>query len=326
MSMDSHIRVYIEANWNALGCLPPVAYKVLISLCQRADGLGRCFPSAERIAEDCGCHVDSVWASLKTLEEGRYIGYLRRNEYDVVTGRKLPNVYLVNPHFICIALEWQEEALKLWSAIYSNHPMPLSDFSGINQQQEPAPETNTIESESRTNNNNQHFRESGEAGQPPQSKKSAGEKSKKAEKPKANRQNDSDSEPAAQNQQGEAPQRSKKRGGSAGYRNPDPIAAPIPDDLLERLANRVNSLGVPIPLARGFVMAYGGEMVEAALLQLAAAKRKGQEIANDGGFFRHLLQNNLIDSSLPEALQKTMSADDKYRARLEELNWTNWSE
>lgn len=303
--MDSHIRVYIEANWNALGCLPPIAYKVLISLCQRADMLGRCFPSAERIADDCGCHVDSVWTSLKTLEDGRYIGYLRRNEQDPVTGRWMPNVYMVNPHFICIALEVQDSAMQLWSSVYTNHPMPLSEKLGTNQQQEPAPETNTNKPKKETNNNNQHSLENVGAGDDSQNQKAPDSKKQKAKSEKPKSQDDSDD---SQNQQGEAPQRSKKRGSSAenpNYRNPDPIAAPIPDDVLERLANRVNQLGVPIPLARGFVMAYGGEICESALLQVAAAKSKGQEIKNEGGFFRHLLQNNLIDKSLPKILQTT---------------------
>lgn len=302
--MDSHIRVYIEANWNALGCLPPIAYKVLLCLVQRADGVGRCFPSAERIADDCGCQVDSVWRSLKTLEDGRYIGYLRRNEQDPITGRWLPNVYMVNPHFICIAVEQQESAMQLWSAVYSNHPMPLSDFQGTNQQQEPTPETNTSKPTKETNNNNQRSSESVGDAETPQAQKLAGEKSKKAKKPTTKPQDDSQNGAEQQNQQSEAPQRSKKRGSSAPtYKNPDPIAAPIPDGLLEALANRVNQLGVPIPLARGFVMGYGADTVESALLQVAAAKRHGQEIQNEGGFFRHLLQNNLIDSSLPEILR-----------------------
>jgi helix-turn-helix protein len=294
--MDSHIRVYIEANWHALGCLPPIAYKVLISLVQRADSLGRCFPSAERIAEDCGCNIDSVWTALKALEENRFMGYLRRNEQDIVTGRWLPNVYMVNPQFICIASEFQEDAFRLWSAI-----KPLSEISATNQQQEPTPRTNTKELTTETNNNNQRSIENGVLGEAPQNSESPPEKSKK---PKSKKTKSPDDSGAANNKQSEAPQRSKKRGGSAAtYKNPDAIVAPIPDAPLEQLANRVNRLGVPIGLARGFVMSYGGAMVEAALLQVAAAKGAGQEISNDGGFFRHLLQNNLVDSSLPEILK-----------------------
>lgn len=306
--MDSHIRVYIEANWHALGCLPPIAYKVLISLVQRADSLGRCFPSAERIAEDCSCNVDSVWAALSTLEQNRFIGYLRRNERDIVTGRWLPNVYMVNPSFICIASEYQEDALRLWSAI-----KPLSEISATNQQQEPTPRTNTINQQKElttitttNNNNNKSSFEKGVLGEPPQNSESPPEKSKRKAKSK-------DDSGAPENQQGAAPQRSKKRGGSAAaYKNPDAIVAPIPDDALERLANRVNKLGVPIGLARGFVMSYGGSLVEAALLQLAAAKGAGQDISNDGGFFRHLLQNNLVDSSLPEILTGYKEYEDDY--------------
>lgn len=303
--MDSHIRVYIEANWHALGCLPPIAYKVLISLVQRADSLGRCFPSAEKIAEDCGCNIDSIWSALKVLEENRFMGYLRRNEQDIVTGRWLPNVYMVNPHFICIAAEFQEDALRLWSSVAT-----LSEISATNQQQEPTPRTNTKELTTETNNNNQRSFEKGVLGEPPQNSESPPEKSKKPKSKKAKSSDDSDT---GDNQQGAAPQRSKKRGSSAAtYQNPDAIAAPIPDAALERLANRVNKLGVPIGLARGFVMSYGGSLVEAALLQVAAAKRAGQEISNDGGFFRHLLQNNLVDSSLPEILQAHDSAWAEY--------------
>lgn len=300
--MDSHIRVYIEANWHALECLHPIAYKVLLSLCQRADSLGRCFPSAERIAEDCGCQVDSVWRSLRTLEEDRFIGYLRRNEQDPITGRWLPNVYMVNPGFICIALEQQEESLRLWDAI-----KPLSDKQGTNQQQEPTPETNTSKPTTKTNNNNQRTFEKGGDGEPPQNSESPSAKKQKAKSKKAESEGDSAS---GKNQQGEAPQRSKKRGGSAAtYRNPDPIAAPIPDAILENMANRVNGLGIPIALARGFVVGYGGDLCERALLQLGAAQSKGQKIENEGGFFRHLLQNNLVDSSLPEILRAQSWAD-----------------
>jgi hypothetical protein len=302
--MDSHIRVYIEANWHALGCLPPIAYKVLICLCQRADGLGRCFPSAEKIADDCGCHVDSVWPALNTLEENGFMGYLRRNEQDVVTGRWLPNVYMVSPHLICIALEQQEDALRLWHSI-----KPLRDFSSTNQQQEPTPRTNTIEPAPKTNNNNQRFSEREGLGEPPQNAESPVQKSKNAKSKKAKEQEASET---GENQQGAAPQRSKKRGGSAAsYRNPDPISAPIPDVVLEELASRVNRLGVPIPLSRGFVMGYGADLVEKALLQVAAAKSK-QAIQNEGGFFRHLLQNNLIDSSLPQVLAAQESSWAEY--------------
>lgn len=297
--MELHTRVYNAANLEALRCLTKTAYAVLQYLVCRADSLGRCFPSAERIANDIGCHEDVAYRMLQILEDERYIGYLRRNAQDEVTGKWLPNVYIVSPFFICLAEENQEKAENLWRKVYPNFVPTFRHFIGINQQQEPASETNTIEPESRTNNNNQHFSESVGAGEKPQAKKSPVEKSKKPKSEKPKSQSDSDGE----DQQGNAPQRSKKRGGSAAaYKNPDPIAAPIPDDALERLANRVNQLGVPIPLARGFVNAYGGSLVESALLQVAAAKRKGQEIANEGGFFRHLLQNNLVDVSLPEIL------------------------
>jgi hypothetical protein len=303
--MDLHVRVYNAQNLEAMRCLTKTAYMVLQYLVCRADSLGRCFPSAGRIAEDTGCHEDVVYRVLQTLEGEKYIGYIRRNQQDPATGRWLPNVYIVSPFFICLAEENQEKAVALWNTIYPNFVPTFRHFIGTNQQQEPESLNNASYPESVTNNNNQNFSESVGAGETPQTKKPSGKKEQKAKSEPPKNQDDSDD---SQNQQSEASQRSKKRGGSAenpNYRNPDPIAAPIPDDVLERLANRVNQLGVPIPLARGFVMAYGGEICEAALLQLQATKSKGQEIKNEGGFFRHLLQNNLIDKSLPKILQTT---------------------
>lgn len=300
--MELHVRVYNAPNLEAMRCLTKTAYMVLQYLVCRADSLGRCFPSAGRIAEDTGCHEDVVYRVLQTLEDEKYIGYLRRNQQDPVTGRWLPNVYIISPFFICLAEENQENAVTLWNSVYPNFVPTFRHFIGTNQQQEPEPETNTREPESRNNNNNQNFSESVGAAESPQAKKSAGKKEQKAKSEPQKSQTDSDD---SQNQQSGASQRSKKRGGSAAaYRNPDPIAAPIPDDVLERLANRVNGLGVPIPLARGFVVAYGAETCETALLQLQATKSKGQEIKNEGGFFRHLLQNNLTDKSLPDILTR----------------------
>lgn len=315
--MESHIRVYIQANWDALRCLPPMAYKVLLSLVARADAFGRCFPSVDKIAEDLAAHRQSIFTALEQLESARYIGYLRRNEQDIVTGRWLPNVYMVNPHFICIGLETQNQALAQWDVLYSENPLPSSNFSYTNQQQELSSKTNTIEPTTETNNNNQHPSERGSAGNAQKSENPQSEKSKKAKSKKQ----EPDSENSDKEQQGNAPQQSKKRGVSArnydkNYNNPNPIAAPIPDAPLEDMANRVNLLGVPIALARGFVMSYGGEMVESALLQLAATKRAGQDVKNDAGFFRHILQNNLIDSSLPDILT---TKEQSYQSSWEEF-------
>lgn len=177
------------------------------------------------------------------------------------------------------------------------------------------------EPETRNNNNNQNSLEKGNEGRAHKTPNLPHEKSEKAKGKKATRQNDSETEESSQ--QGEAPQRSKKAKGSAAnynphYDNPEPIAAPIPDDVLERLANRVNALGMPIAMARGFVIGYGGQTVEAALLQVAAANRKGQDIKNSAGLFRHILQNNLIDSAIPSIL---VNQENHYRA-----SWSEFSE
>jgi hypothetical protein len=308
--MELHIRVYNAANLEAMRCLSKTAYIVLMYLVCRADSLGRCFPSAERIAQDIGSHEDVVYKTLQILEDEKYIGYLRRNAQDPITGRFLPNVYIVNPLFICLAEENQSQAENLWLQVYPNFVPTFRHFIGTNQQQEPAPKTNTIESVPEintiesppptTNNNNRTF-EKGDGQSPQSAESSHAQKSKrtKSEKQKAKEQDDSSGE----KQQSKAQQRSEKhRRSAAGYAQPEAVVAPIDDAVQEALANRVKLLGIPIRLARGFVVEYGASLVETALLYLAAAKKRGQEFSSEAGFFRHLLQNNFVDSSLPETL------------------------
>lgn len=296
--MELHIRVYNAANLEAMRCLSKTAYIVLMYLVCRADSLGRCFPSAERIAQDIGSHADVVYKTLQTLEDEKYIGYLRRNAQDEVTGRFLPNVYIVNPLFICLAEENQEQAENLWLKVYPNFVPTFRHFIGTNQQQEPAPENNASRPESKSSSSNQRFSESDEDEILRLDEKVSGGKSKKPKSEKAKNSSAQDTP----EQQAEGQQRSKKHRRSAAYSDPDPVPAPLGDVLLEALAERVNGLGVPIVQARGFVVSYGAEKVERALLQVEAAKRKGRSFKNDAGFFRYVLQNNLIDS-LPEVLK-----------------------
>jgi len=302
--MESHIRVYIAENWNALSALSCSHYKVLIALVQRADPFGRCFPSAERIAEDTNLHIRTVYAALETLEKCRYIGYLRRNECDTVTGRYLPNVYIVSPYFICIAEDNQLESIALWKSVFADVPMPMPFESKlhINQQQGPASENQ----HQITNTRNQQQ-------QPPFASESVKndeisrdandlQKTKKANRETAS----SNPNENARNQQRGAHQRSQDSKSSANvknYTNPDPIPAPLPDGTSEALAGRVNEYGLPMPLARGMVVAHGYELVNAACNQLDATAEH-QEIDNRGGFFRYILEKRLVDSGLPDVLQE----------------------
>lgn len=312
--MESHIRVYIAENWNALKYLPCAAYKVLMAIVQRADNVGRCFPSVERIADDCGLHPQTVYKSLQTLEDTRYIGYLRKNECDPVTGRFMPNVYLVSPYLICIAEDYQVESIALWKSVYEGLPMPMpfESISYTNQQQEPA----TKNLHHLTNNRNQQQ-------QPPFAEKSVNEDESeivnKSTKKTSERRKKFTEEPTSdesREKQAAGSQRSLPNQGSAkikeNYVNPDPMPVPLPDGLQERLAEQVNELGIPMPMARGMILAHSYDLVEVALKQLEVASKK-QDIGNPAGFFRFVLERRVLDARLPEVLsEKPISEGQKY--------------
>lgn len=298
--MESHIRIIISANWNALNTLKCSTYKVLIALSGRADHVGRCFPTAERIAEDTSLHVQTVFQCLDELEMCQYIGYLRKNEYDPVTGRKMPNVYVVSPYFLCIAEDYQLEALALWKAALDSREMPVSieSFSYYNQQQEPA-----------SKNQHQGTNTSNQQQQPPGPEKTANDETaaQPVEKQKNRKPQKRGDETDTSNQQSVAPQQSEKHGSSAKiterYNNPDPIPAPLPDGLQESLANDVNKLAIPIPMARGFVVGYGYQAVKAAYEQTLIADNDGVIRTTKAGFFRAILQRGYTDANLPDVLK-----------------------
>lgn len=300
--MESHIRVYIAANWDALGSLSCAVYKVLIALVQRADPFGRCFPSVEKIADDTDLHVRTVYAALETLEACRYIGYLRRNECDPVTGRFMPNVYIVSPHFICIGQDNQLESLNLWKSVFSDMPLPLPFESKVHTNQQQEPDTKNLHQRNNTRKQQQ---------QPAFPRKNEddadnSDDSQNSKKQKANRKKSENPNDSAQQKQPVGPQRSQDNGRSAkikqNYANPDPMPAPLPDALQESLAERVNEYGIPIPLARGMILAHGFEPVTIAANQLDATAKR-QDIGNKGGFFRYLLEKRILDSNLPDVLE-----------------------
>ena len=267
--MNSHIRVNLEANFAALHVLDCSAYKVLMYLANRADSVGRCYPSVETIAQGCNLHVQTVYKALNSLVTCGYMVFLRHNAYDPILGKKLPNVYMVSPYFLELAESCFLEATKLWSGAFTK-------ISYINQQQnqfqESTPGTNTI-----TNNNNP-------VGQPP-------------EPQTAKRQE----QPAQRQPRSEAP-KSKNSAIVKKYTNPVSITEPLPDGLQELLAERLNSYKIPKPMARGFVFKYGYQEVTKAVTYFEFV-RVFQEIASPAGFFRHILEHGAADADLPEQMQ-----------------------
>lgn len=323
--MESHIRVYIQENWNALKYLTCATYKVLICLVQRADNLGRCFPSVERIADDTGLHPQTVYKSLQMLEDTRYIGYLRKNECDPVTGRFMPNVYVVSPYLICIAEDYQLESIALWKSVYEGlpAPMPFESISYTNQQQEPTTKNLLQETNNRKQQQQPAF--------PPKSvyddeseivNHSTQKTSERREKSPQEPTSDESGKKQAVGSQPRLPKKSSAKI-TENYINPDPMPAPLPDGLQEGLAEQVNQLGIPMPLARGMILGHGYGNVQTALNQLKVASKK-QDIANEAGFFRYLLERRLLDERLPQVLSEQPESDGRKYIRGEFSDHIEW--
>lgn len=283
----SHIRINITENWNALSTLRCSYYKVLLALSARADSVGRCFPGVERIASDCDLHEQTVRAALKHLGESGYIKILRAGTKDPITGLSYPTVYMVSPGFLEIAAGCLQEAWLIWENCES--------FSYPNQQQQPAPLTNTNKPTPGTNNNNNKNNRS---------------ESEKAEGPRARLYEQVEQQQTAKskgddlpndNQQRKAQQRSGPEKGSAkikkSYTTPTRIHEQLPDPHQEQLAQRIQQYKMPIPMARGYVAAdYEAALAAANQVDVA------DDIENRAAFFRYLLEFNMVDPDLPDAL------------------------
>lgn len=271
--MESHIRIKVSANFVALQQLQCSEYKVLMALAGRADSVGKCFPSCAKIADDTGLHVKTVYAAIEELMTYGYIKYLRKAFIDQVSGQQMNAVYQVSPFFLEIADKFIESALLLWGTT-------MESKLHINQQQSYASESSTInqpqETTTTTNTDSDEKPQKAKSELQPQPQ----EKQRK--------------------QQAERSQRSLPTPGSAivkKYTNPLSIIAPLPDELSERLAERLNQFKISIQLARGFVFRHGYAECEKAANYYEFVSQF-QEIKSPGGFYRSILEHKLADESV----------------------------
>ena len=282
--MESHIRIKVSANFVALQQLQCSEYKVLLALAGRADHVGKCFPSCETIAKDTNLHIKTVYAALDTLITDGYIKYLRKAFRDELSGQQMNAVYQVSPFFLEIADKFIEHALLLWGTT-------MESKLHINQQQNYVSESSTINQPQETTTTTNNDSESETAKSKPQ---------------KAKNNNAS--------HQAERSQRSLPKEGSAivkKYTNPISIVAPLPDELSERLAERINQYKISIQLARGFVFKYGYAECEKAANHLEFVSQF-QTIANPGGFYRTLLEHKLADETVMAAAETNASEYDSF--------------
>lgn len=291
--MESHIRIKVSANFVALQQLQCSEYKVLMALAGRADSVGKCFPSCEKIAQDTGLHVKTVYNALSELITYGYIKYLRKAFIDEVSGQQMNAVYQVSPFFLEIADKFIEQAQLLWGTT-------MESKLHINQQQSYASESSTINQpqETTTTTNNRGLEEK------PQTAKSEPQ-------PQPQKQQ--------REQQAERSQRSLPIPGFAivkKYTNPISITAPFPDELSERLAERLNQFKISIQLARGFVFKYGyAECEKAANYYEFCATF--QEIKSPGGFYRSILEHKLADENVTVDSAGAEARVDEYDSFLE---------
>lgn len=286
--MTLHIRIQNAANLIALQVLECSAYKVLMYLATRADKVGRSYPAVETIAQDCAMHTQTVYKALDSLVAEEYICYLRKNAYDPIIGKKLPNVYMVSPHFMELAADNLIEAHNLWSSHFTK-------ISYINQQQNHVQESvpyNQLQKQQQ---------------QPQKVNPDTNAENFENANPKISKTQTAKSQPQKTASAATTTQRSENKARSSAivkkYTNPLSITEPLPDGLSELLAERVNSYGIPKPMARGFVFKYGYEHVSKSATYFEFVKHVQSDIKSPAGFFRSILENGTADSDLPEQMQ-----------------------
>lgn len=292
-----HTRVYTGPDDSALANLSGCQYKSLRYLVNRADGRGICYPAVETIARATGYNMRHTSRALELLYSVDLIRYVRKDEIDPVTRRQLPNAYQVNPDYICLAAEAESEARAIWSSLIvwcGNDSVGLPSHTNqqpesINQHQrtstsQPAPEPNT---------NNQR---------PPKAARPA-DYANQGEKPGQGQE----SKPGRRDRQREAHKQRNapavERGSAppAKFSNPKSVHTPL-EEWHEKLAGQVRGLGVPYPMARGFVQEYGFDRVQVALLAVGEAILN-QTADRPAGLFRSILQRRLADEEAARAAQ-----------------------
>jgi hypothetical protein len=298
-----HIRIQHQAVNMMLG-LGPAQLKILLILIQHADNMGVCFPSPRTMSDTLQYHVNTVYAALGELVEAGYVRYMRQNQFDQVTRKRLPDVYQVSPHVISLPDSCHDEALAMWGGTQQKSGMPPAESGGVlnknrvyNQQQnqghEQIPVPSTI-----TNNNNHGLANAESATATPQSA-AVVHNAQPAVQQKA---------PSVQTSTANTQQRGAPQTTTATvpryYQNPSPVYEAL-EPSGESMSERLRDLGIPLPLARGLVTEYGVPACALAYDQTMAANAVSRS-----GFFRHILQKRLTDA---QVLQAQQAKQDKYQ-------------
>jgi hypothetical protein len=87
---------YTQDLRETIGTLSHKALRVYVLLATYADKRGVCWPGVKELSERANMRVESVMDGLQELEQLALICYARRNERDPITGKIVPNVYIVS--------------------------------------------------------------------------------------------------------------------------------------------------------------------------------------------------------------------------------------
>jgi type IV secretory pathway VirB10-like protein len=96
MSSTSFTAFYTQELRETIGSLSHKALRVYVLLATYADKRGVCWPGVKELSERANMRVESVLDGLQELESLALICYARRNERDPITGRVMPNVYVIS--------------------------------------------------------------------------------------------------------------------------------------------------------------------------------------------------------------------------------------
>lgn len=304
---------YVERDREAMLNLPCRAYKVLRYLCSRADEYGRCYPGIARIADDCGgWAVETAIKHLEVLEQSGYMIYLRRNQRDILTGRQLPNVYMVNPGYLYIAPELREETVDFWIKNGGKALSPILPRLESNQQQNQTQSTrisNQLQEPTTTTTNPAKSGDEIGIGQPPETTGGAEQTAKKND----NRKVGSKQQPKADKANVPA------GGGPRNYEELQPHREALPDVREEELAHEVrDGVGMPLVVARALILKHGGDAVQRGM-----ANRFVLRADNPGGALRYLLGLAGDAANLPDPKAQPQQTTQHQNKPVEQLPFYN---
>lgn len=290
---------YVQLNVDVLRlatCLNGTALAVLMYLSSRADNMGICFPSAKTIVAEIHRKETGVYEALTWLEENNWIAYLRKNEKDRLTGKPMPNIYMINPLLMGIRSNDLEKAKNQYLAVGGRCELPTvqegseregnSAYRRTNQQQNQLQEPTTI-----TNYSNQQQ----QPAQSPQKAQGQRQKARALTSDLANEELPTSTTAQAQEHGRAAAEPRSKRlidisGTQPRFIDPVLVYEPL-DDAKETVVKQLGGIKIAIPLARGFIVEYGVNAVQQALQITLGA----ENITRHGGFFRKILQSKLTE-------------------------------